>query len=53
MFHYRNHGAAQGRALVGIQVPSSERKKFNHFLKNVGYDYADESDNPVYRMFLA
>ena len=52
MFHYRNHGTDFGRVLCGIQVPSNEMKKFNKFLKNVGYRYFDETDNPVYRMFL-
>ena len=27
MFHYRNHGAAYGRVLAGLQVPAGERKK--------------------------
>ena len=25
LFHYRNHGAAYGRVLVGMQVPSSDQ----------------------------
>ena len=27
MFHYRNHGAAYGRILVGVQVPGNERRE--------------------------
>jgi len=53
MFHYRNHGAAQARVLVGVQVPSGQMTNFKQFVKKTGYANEDESDNPVYRMFLA
>ncbi len=53
MFHYRNHGADYGRVLVGIQVPSADRERFVEFLEGVGYPYREESDNPVYELFLA
>ena len=52
LFHYRNHGADVGRALVGLQVPAGERAAFRRFLRELGYDYADESRNPAYRFFL-
>ena len=52
MFHYRNHGAAFGRVLIGLQVPPAERGDFQSFLKEVGYEYREETENPVYRMFL-
>ncbi|MCZ6526464.1 MAG: threonine ammonia-lyase, biosynthetic, partial [Gammaproteobacteria bacterium] len=32
LFHYRNHGAAYGRVLMGIQVPNEERPEFQDFL---------------------
>lgn len=53
LFHYRNHGADYGRVLCGIRVPGSERKVFNRLLKNLGYRYKEETDNPVYELFLA
>ncbi len=53
LFHYRNHGADYGRVLVGLQVPSKERKAFLEFLQNLGYTYSDESKNPAYQLFLA
>ena len=53
MFHYRNHGTDFGRVLCGIQVPPGEMPEFRKFLKVVGYPYVEESDNPVYKMFLA
>jgi threonine dehydratase len=52
LFHYRNHGADVGRVLVGLQVPEKERAAFRRFLRELGYDYADESRNPAYRLFL-
>lgn len=52
MFHYRNHGAAYGKVLVGIQVPDAELAECQQTLDNIGYTYWDESDNPVYGLFL-
>ena len=52
MFHYRNHGAAFGRVLVGMQVEESERHDVEAFLEEIGYNYWDESDNPAYKLFL-
>jgi threonine dehydratase len=53
LFHYRNHGADFGRVLVGMQVPPEDKCAFQDFLDRLGYEYADESANPAYRMFLA
>ena len=53
LFHYRNHGAAYGRVLVGLQVPKKERKELNTYLDELGYAYWDETDNPAYKLFLA
>ncbi len=52
LFHYRNHGADFGRVLVGMQVPQRERAAFRRFLRELRYEYADESRNPAYRFFL-
>ncbi len=52
MFHYRNHGAAYGRILVGIQVPPRERRGFEKVLKEIGYRYWDETDNRAYQLYL-
>ncbi len=51
LFHYRNHGAAYGRVLLGIQVPASERVELFGLLDNLGYQYWEETDNPAYRIF--
>ncbi|MCP5141948.1 MAG: threonine ammonia-lyase, biosynthetic [Gammaproteobacteria bacterium] len=52
LFHYRNHGSAYGRVLVGLQVPKGERKRFEAFLTKLGYSYWDETGNPAYELFL-
>jgi len=52
LFHYRNQGGDVGRILVGLQVPKKEMKAFREFLSSLGYRYWDESENPVYKLFL-
>lgn len=52
LFHYRNHGAAYGRVLMGIQVPPNERAEFQKFLDSLNIPYWDETDNAAYKMFL-
>ena len=52
LFHYRNHGAAYGRVLVGMQVPPDDHERFQQFLDEVGYRYWCEVDNPAYKLFL-
>jgi len=53
LFHYRNHGAAYGRILVGIQVPDSQQEQFNDFLQTIQYPYWNETDNPAFSLFLS
>jgi threonine dehydratase len=52
LFHYRNQGADYGRILVGVQVPKADKKAFRDFLEGLAYPCEDETDNPVYRLFL-
>jgi threonine dehydratase len=52
LFHYRNHGSAWGRVLVGVQVPDEEMKTFRQELDEIGFRYWNETDNPAYRLFL-
>jgi threonine dehydratase len=53
LFHNRNHGAADGTVLAGIQVPPDELLAFEAFLQGLGYRFDAECDNPAYRLFLA
>jgi len=52
LFHYRNHGTDYGRVLIGMQVPASDRQRFQAFLDELGYPYVEETGNPAYRLFL-
>ena len=53
LFHYRNHGAAYGRVLMGIQVDDDNMREFREFLEGLGMKYWEESNNPAYEMFLS
>ena len=53
LFHYRNHGSAYGRVLVGLQVPPVERKDLKIYMDDLGYGWWEETDNPVYKLFLS
>ena len=52
VFHYRNHGSDYGRVLAGIQVPPKDRADFVQHLNDLHYAYVEETNNPMYRMFL-
>lgn len=52
LFHYRNHGAAFGRVLAGVEVPESERVDFEAYLQALDYPFINETDNPAYLKFL-
>ncbi len=52
LFHYRNHGAAFGRILVGFNVPRGKRSALKAVLVEVGYRHWEETDNGAYRNYL-
>lgn len=52
LFHYRNHGAAYGRILIGIQVPNADEPEFPGFIASLGFPVFDESDNEAFEWFL-
>jgi hypothetical protein len=37
---------------MGIQVPEEDDEPFEAFLKNTGYSYKAEDDNPAFDMFV-
>lgn len=51
LFHYRNHGAAYGRVLVGLEVAKAEQREFRRFLEATGLVFREETRNPAYRLF--
>lgn len=52
MFHYRNHGSAFGRVVVGLQVAKAERKQIAPVLKGLNYRFVEETENLAYKHFL-
>lgn len=54
LFHYRNHGAAEGRVLVGLQseLNSHGEDDLIETLKNISYPYQEVTDNLGYKRFL-
>lgn len=53
LFHYRNHGAAFGRVLIGMQIPESDQGRLDEVLQRIGYRYREETGNPAYQQFLS
>ncbi|MCX7063475.1 MAG: threonine ammonia-lyase, biosynthetic, partial [Proteobacteria bacterium] len=52
VFHYRNHGAAWGRVLIGFEARPGSRRELASVLDRIGYRYSEETDNSAYQMFL-
>ncbi len=52
LFHYRNHGAAYGQVLAGFEIDEADKPDFNRALQRIGFEWKDESNNPVYEFFL-
>ncbi len=52
VFHYRNHGSAEGHVLCGFHVPKGDIDALEDSLAKTGYPMARESDNPAYAYFL-
>lgn len=52
LFHYRNHGAAEGRILAGIQIGEQTAEQLLAKLQDIGYECENITDNLGYRLFL-
>lgn len=52
MFHYRNHGAAYSRVLMGAEVEGADMPEFRAMLDGIGFEYEEIQDDPAYRLFL-
>ena len=52
LFHYRNHGAAYARVLVGMTLPKGEEQQMSEFITSLGYKAEEESGNEAYSLFL-
>ncbi|AEF99569.1 threonine ammonia-lyase, biosynthetic [Methylomonas methanica] len=51
LFHYRNHGAAFGKVLIGLQMADAECSAFEQCLHALGFAFEQETGNPAYRLF--
>ncbi|MGA4604477.1 threonine ammonia-lyase, biosynthetic [Pseudoalteromonas maricaloris] len=52
LFHYRNHGAAQGNVLAAFEVEPSDYERFDEHLAKLAYQFQEETDNPCFTRFL-
>ncbi len=52
LFHYRNHGAAFGRVLAGLEIPAQDGEEFARFLEELGYPVVEETSNLAAGLFL-
>ena len=52
LFHYRNHGAAFGQVLAGFEVDEKQQLEFFRHLKDLGYEWKEETNNAAYQAFL-
>lgn len=52
LFHYRNHGAAYGRVLVGLQILDSSNQDLQEFVSELDFISEDESGNEAIELFL-
>lgn len=52
LFHYRNHGAAFGRVLAGLEIPGADAGELDRFLVELGYPWVEETGNPASALFL-
>ncbi len=52
LFHYRNHGAAFGQVLAGFDVSEEQQLEFFRHLKDLGYEWQEETNNTAYQAFL-
>ncbi len=53
LFHYRNHGAAEGLVLAGFDIPDPDKPTFEAHLVKLGYSYQEQTSNPAYKFFLS
>ncbi|MDT0595125.1 threonine ammonia-lyase, biosynthetic [Glaciecola petra] len=53
LFHYRNHGAAQGMVLVGFELSHEQRASFQRYLDELDFDVREHVNDPAYEFFLS
>jgi len=51
LFHYRNHGSAFGKVLIGVQIEASQKIALQLCFDALGFGYTEETHNPAYQLF--
>lgn len=52
LFHYRNHGSAYGRILIGFLIDPVDRIQLLDRFSQIGYRFWEETNNSAYQKFL-
>lgn len=52
LMHYRNHGSAEGRVILGFNTDTNNKNRLIKAFDETGYPYTDETANPAYQLFL-
>lgn len=52
LFHYRNHGAAEGHVLCGFQLPDDDKDALDASLRAIGFPIWEETHNAALNYFL-
>ena len=53
LFHYRNHGAAEGLVLAGFEIPPESRAEFDAHVDQLDYEFKEVTEDPAYKFFLS
>jgi len=51
LFHYRNHGAAFGKVVIGVQIKETEKQALQLCFDALGFLYREETENLAYQLF--
>ncbi|MCU7959998.1 MAG: threonine ammonia-lyase, biosynthetic [gamma proteobacterium symbiont of Bathyaustriella thionipta] len=52
LFHYRNHGAAYGRILMGVHANPENTARLEKTLNQTDFPWWEETRNPAYQIFV-
>ena len=52
MFHYRNHGSAFGKVLVGFRCGAEDRDSIKQIFEQLNYPSKNETQSEAYKFFL-
>lgn len=53
LFHYRNHGAAEGMVLAGFEIEEQQQELFDKNVSALGFNIKEHKNNSAYNFFLS